>query len=117
MTQLSSIELATDAHFCTTGEKVLSVPRDSGGAAARRRVCGVLGGGGHGGVPAVRRRVRVCRVRAAHAQMRHVSHAATAARLAPLNRSRARALPRIRARPNRVLLILLKHAQPSQNRL
>lgn len=91
MTQLS-IELATDVHVWMTGEEVLSMPRGGGGAAARGRVCGVLGGGGHGRVSAVRRRVRVRRVRAAHAQMRHVSHAVAAPRLAPLCRSRARAL-------------------------
>lgn len=47
--------------------------------AARGRVRGVLGGAGHGGVPAVRRRVRLRRLRAAHAQVRGVPHAAAAA--------------------------------------
>lgn len=109
------MELATDVHVRATGEKVPRVPRGGGGAAARGRVRGVLGGGGHGGVPAVRRRVRVRRLRAAHAQVRDVPHAAAAARVAALGR-RARALLRPRARPNRVLLHF-ERAQPSQNGL
>ena len=65
--------------FCT-GKEVPGVPRVRSITAARGRVCGVLVGARHRGVPAVRRRVRVRALRPAHAQVRGVPHAAAAAR-------------------------------------
>lgn len=65
------------------------------------RVRGVLGGAGHGGVPAVRRRGRVRRLRAAHAQVRGVPHAAAAARARRPARARARSSARVRLRAQR----------------
>lgn len=75
------------------GEEVPDMSRGRHVTCTRGRVRGVLGGARDRGVPAVRRRVRLRRLRAAHAQVCGVPHAARA----PCTR-RTRRAPRAAAR-------------------
>lgn len=88
------------------GEEMPNLPSNGGGSAASGRMRGMLGGGGDGGVPAVRRRVCVRSLRAAHAQVCDVPHPAAAAlrSLRALPSRGGRTVLGSRSRPDRLLL-------------